>query len=180
MVKNPRGNKEKKDDEHDDGLDPEQGLPLSMSSALGTHNISTSSTRDSPNSQNLPPNNCNNQHHLYQHHHKAIFATLILLLGMGAAGAFLSIGLSSNKNYMKEQFHYRSTELMRSLETAWGDYETFGLWIHQACRDYDASSRTLTKEAGIGGCTREEFRELYEYIQSVSTFACMQASTCAS
>jgi hypothetical protein len=100
--------------------------------------------------------------------HKALFATLILLLGAGVTAAFLTIGITAAKKDQRRQFERRATEFMKAIETAWGDYETFGLWIHQACEHDDLSTLTLAEGDEIAGCSREEFRELYEYILSVS------------
>lgn len=122
---------------------------------------------------------------------KILFAALILCLGAGATAAFLTIGVSGAKSDKRQNFARRATELKMSLETAWGDYETFGLWIHQACRHYDAHTHvlkaptpqpntTINGTDSLGSyndsllpplpsiCSRQEFRELYEYILSVS------------
>lgn len=100
-------------------------------------------------------------------HHKTPFAVLILLLGVGATAAFLTIGVQGANKDERQQFQRRAAELMMALQTTWMGYETFGLWIHQTCRHYDVSSQVMQPGSAIAGCTRDEFRELYEYIVSV-------------
>lgn len=55
-------------------------------------------------------------------------------------------------------------------EDAWGEYELFGLWLHAACRS--SPDRIIQGQAptasssNLGICSRDEFRDVYEYIVS--------------
>lgn len=80
-------------------------------------------------------------------YHIAIF---VLLIGTLASGAFLYLGIGNSKALSKDQFDRQSTELVQELESAWHDYETAGLWVHEACRSRDVS--------------RSQFRILYEHL----------------
>lgn len=104
----------------------------------------------------------------YTAHHKSLFALLILLIGGSAAAAFLTIGIVGANNDEERLFAQRATALVKNVQSAWSDYETFGLWIHQACRKMDLSTHLVTNETVYDeGCSRRDFRELYEYILSI-------------
>ena len=62
------------------------------------------------------------------------------------------LGISNTKSDGEEQFDRRASELVSEIESSWHDYETAGLWIHQACRN--------------GNTTRQDFRAVYEYLSS--------------
>jgi hypothetical protein len=47
-------------------------------------------------------------------------------------------------------FQIRALELVTSVETAWGDYESASRWIHQACALHPIS--------------RHDFSHIFEYL----------------
>lgn len=75
-----------------------------------------------------------------------------LLLGLGASIAFITIGVRGAKETQRSLFERHSIEIANSIDTAWYAYETMGLSIHEAARKQDIS--------------RQDFRELYEYLNS--------------
>lgn len=79
-------------------------------------------------------------------------ASLVLLIGSIASAGFMYIGITNAHSDHEEQFDRRANELVSGIETSWTDYETAGLWIHEACHNRDA--------------TRAEFRAVYEYLSS--------------
>jgi hypothetical protein len=84
-------------------------------------------------------------------HNKTILSIVfILFIGCAASAAFLGISITSAKS--NQQFNHRARALVTEIEASWGDYENAGLWIHEACH--------------YRNITRQEFRELYEYIRS--------------
>jgi len=81
----------------------------------------------------------------------ALFALLMVFVGGIASASFLYIGITSAKQDEQEQFNRRAAEVVQELKSAWEDYQVAGLWIHESCRK---------------DCTRQDFRELYEYLKS--------------
>eukprot|EP00977_Amphora_coffeiformis_P003392 scaffold630_cov174-Amphora_coffeaeformis.AAC.12 len=79
-------------------------------------------------------------------------ASLVLLIGSITSAGFMYIGITNSRSDHRDQFDRRASELVSGIENSWNDYETAGLWIHEACRNRDA--------------TREEFRAVYEYLSS--------------
>ena len=98
--------------------------------------------------------------------HKAIFVSLILLLGACAAGAFLAMGMTGAQQDQELLFLRRADILVGGIEGASNQYESFGLWIHENCRAVDFVSPNISMAERDHGCSREEFKELYEYILS--------------
>lgn len=101
--------------------------------------------------------------------HKAIFLSLILLLGACAASAFVAIGVMGAMRDQESLFMRRADDLVGNIQSSWAEYESFGLWIHENCRSVDFVSEVPEKPNRDHGCSREEFRELYEYILSTGT-----------
>ena len=90
-----------------------------------------------------------------------VFALLIFLVGACASAAFLSIGLTSAYDEKEAQFDRHASEMTTKILDAWSDYELFGLWVHETCR------RRATVNTTLNICSRQDFHELYEYINSV-------------
>mmetsp|Transcript_28087 Transcript_28087/g.41377 ORF Transcript_28087/g.41377 Transcript_28087/m.41377 type:complete len:883 (-) Transcript_28087:409-3057(-) len=82
----------------------------------------------------------------------ALFCGLIFLLGVGTSVSFITIGVENARATQRSLFERRSFEVVNSIENAWQSYETMGLYIHEAARKLDI--------------TRQDFRELYEYLNS--------------
>lgn len=95
---------------------------------------------------------------------KNIFATLILIMGACASGAFLAIGIVNAKQNQTTAFDRMAEDFVVKLQGAFNDYEIFGLWLHESCRVKGTSTSTNNV---LGICSRQAFRELYEYILSV-------------
>jgi signal transduction histidine kinase len=85
-----------------------------------------------------------------------LIATLILFIGTVASGLILAFGVTAAKTDQKQEFKIHATETVRQVELVWGRYELAALWIHQATRSMDSP--------------REEFRELYEYLNTSLDF----------
>lgn len=81
-------------------------------------------------------------------------AALILLVGAGASAIILGAGVRAATREQESRFEGMGLDLMSTFETAVEEYETAGLWIHQAC---------VQRRDTI---THQEFRTVYEYIQS--------------
>lgn len=97
-------------------------------------------------------------------HRKTIFAVLIFLMGACAAGAFLYNGIVNAQQVQTAEFDQLASEFIVQLENAFKDYELFGLWIKESCRKKSRTSGETSTPLGI--CSRQDFRELYEYIES--------------
>jgi hypothetical protein len=91
---------------------------------------------------------------------KIIFASLILIVGACASAAFLAIGILNAKASQADEFDKLTDEFVVKLQGAFNDYELFGRWIHESCRERGREGNLL------GICNRQEFHELYEYILS--------------
>ena len=113
-------------------------------------------------------------------HYKIVFCVLIFLVGACASAAFLAIGILNAQEDKTDEFDRMASEFVVKLQDAFQDYELFGLWIHESCRSRPHSWTDTTRTAAtnnsdstavtnnvLGICSREEFRELYEYILSV-------------
>jgi hypothetical protein len=90
---------------------------------------------------------------------RVLFSMMILLVGCGAGGAFYGLGISQANKSEAIFFQRKASDVVQSILEAWSDYELYGLWIHESCRP---------KSSRINGtiCTREEFSQLVEYINS--------------
>jgi hypothetical protein len=93
-----------------------------------------------------------------------LFSFLIILVGVCAGLSFLVIGMRGSENEQSIMFTNDAAKFAKAFQNAWEDYEVFGLWIHESCRS--SANRVGEASAGLGICTREEFRALYEYIYS--------------
>ena len=86
----------------------------------------------------------------------------IVLVGLGASGAFLSLGLSRTENDKALQFEKKSIEVFHAVSLAWHNFEVAGLWVHESCM---ATARLSTEYGGIKNiCSHEHFRQLYYYL----------------
>src|SRR3569832_479797 len=79
-----------------------------------------------------------------------VVAGLVIILGAGTAAAFFALGISSAKQDQEESFGRSETDLVKKIQGAWEDYMNAASWMHGRSRDKNF--------------TREEFRELYEYL----------------
>ena len=103
-----------------------------------------------------------------------LFTVIILLLGVAASTAFLTIGIVASMAEAEEQFSHEAEELAHAVQLAMKEYELFGLWIHQACfksaeRRTDIN-RTADIEGFLGMCSRADFRDLYLHLVSREEF----------
>jgi signal transduction histidine kinase len=80
-----------------------------------------------------------------------LFCGLIIILGCAATAAFVSVGITGARKEQDKQFESRSSEVVKFISSTWSSYEFAALHTHNVCRK---------------GVTRQEFRELYEYINS--------------
>ena len=90
----------------------------------------------------------------------SIITCLILTLGTMASGAFCALGITAARRDKTAEFHRVAYQYVKQLENDWTDYETAGLWTHQAMRrstlDNTPNQTTTTTT------TRTDFAELYE------------------
>jgi signal transduction histidine kinase/CHASE1-domain containing sensor protein/CheY-like chemotaxis protein len=77
---------------------------------------------------------------------------IICLIGVVASSAFLAVGITGANRDQEEYFESLAEALIQEFDHSWRDYETAGMWIHEACRDHDVS--------------RTKFRELYEHLKA--------------
>ena len=76
----------------------------------------------------------------------------VLLVGLLSAAAALAFGLSGAFQDQDNKFARVSDDLLGKFDSVVHEYETVGLWIHEACRSREKS--------------HEDFRTLYEYLTS--------------
>jgi hypothetical protein len=93
-----------------------------------------------------------------------IFAALIALIGAGASGAFLALGISGANRDQHLRFEEHATEVIKAVQARWNDYEVAALWVHEACRS--TSDHPKTTHGFLNMCSREHFHELYEYLRA--------------
>lgn len=79
-----------------------------------------------------------------------VVTLFILILGFAVGGAFMGLGIASAFRKESDSFERNAWDLVKKLESAWEDYINAAAMIHGRCRN-----RT---------CTRQEFRNLYEYL----------------
>lgn len=79
-----------------------------------------------------------------------ILTAVVAFLGAASAGMFIAFGMTAAGNEEQQRFHHLAEELALQVEAAWGDYETASRWLHQAC--------------AFQNITRQEFRDLYQYM----------------
>jgi hypothetical protein len=92
-----------------------------------------------------------------------IFSILIALIGVGVSAAFLGLGLRGADSDKRLDFERQASEIIKSVEGTWKDFEVAGLWIHEKCR---SSVDQIDTHLPRGICSREDFLELYEYLLS--------------
>ena len=78
------------------------------------------------------------------------FAILVALMGVVSAAMFMSFGITAAMEKAEQDLHHVGEEMSLQLLAAWDDYEMGLRWLHQACYNKNVS--------------REDFRDLYEYI----------------
>jgi hypothetical protein len=79
-----------------------------------------------------------------------ILTAAVGLLGALSAAMFISFGLVSSANEQEQRFHHLAEEMALQVDAAWSDYESAARWLHQACAFQNIS--------------RQNFRDLYEYM----------------
>ena len=78
------------------------------------------------------------------------FTILVALMGVVSAAMFMSFGITAAVEKAEQDLHHVGEEMSLQLLAAWDDYEMGLRWLHQACYNKNVS--------------REDFRDLYEYI----------------
>ena len=67
-------------------------------------------------------------------------------------------------------FYNDGEEIVNQIKTSWETFEMFGLWIYESCHRHDTPNFDIDPAKDIAGhlgfCSREEFRNLYEFILS--------------
>lgn len=79
-----------------------------------------------------------------------VFASLIVVTGMAAAGAFCAMGILSEQQRLNTRFDYRAAKISLAVAATWKDYEMFGLWIHQTCHAPLSSSSHISSSSFVG------------------------------
>jgi hypothetical protein len=79
-----------------------------------------------------------------------ILTILVGFLGGVSAAMFVGFGIASANAKQEQSFHHLAEEFALQVHAAWVDYETATRWVHQSC--------------AFQNVTRDEFRDLYEYI----------------
>ena len=81
-----------------------------------------------------------------------LFTSLIILVGLAASTLIFGFGIASAVDQQAREFDIHANGVIGALEAAWKDYEVASRWTHQSCRNNDF--------------TRQEFRDLHEYLTS--------------
>ena len=153
---------------HEQRRDEENGFPAGADSEgnppEGNHKEETASASGQSCSSSPSLN-------LLAHHRRRWLAAGIVVIGAIAGAGLLVTGVVAAQQDQTTAFDRLATEITTSLEDAWQDYEMVGLWIHESCGSSSSSSSSsstnnATADLGLDICTREEFHELYLYIQS--------------
>lgn len=101
---------------------------------------------------------------------KWLVTTLIMFLGAAACASFLAFGITSIFNDSSKSFTTKGEELFYHMQTSWATFEMFGLWMFESCHKSDTPNLSIDPSEDIashlGYCSRDEFRNLYEYIRS--------------
>jgi hypothetical protein len=79
-----------------------------------------------------------------------VIAIMVGVVGFVGSTLFLGLGISAAVAEQETLFQIRALELVTSVETAWGDYESASRWIHQACALHPIS--------------RHDFSHIFEYL----------------
>ncbi|CAB9496134.1 Receptor-type guanylate cyclase gcy [Seminavis robusta] len=82
-------------------------------------------------------------------------ALLVLIVGSVASCSFLYMGISNTKQDNSGEFERRASDLAKSIDSSWKDYDAAALWVHQACRNWRTDN-----------FTSEDFEILYHYTTS--------------
>ena len=81
-----------------------------------------------------------------------LFTSLVILVGLAASTLIFGFGIASAVDQQAREFDIHASGIISELEAVWKDYEIAGRWTHESCRKNDF--------------TRQEFRDLYEYLTS--------------
>lgn len=79
-----------------------------------------------------------------------VISTMVGIVGFLGSTLFLGLGITAAVGEQETLFQIRALELVATLETAWGDYETASRWLHQACGSHPIS--------------RNDFSHIFEYL----------------
>ena len=149
-------------------MDIENGESISQSknsdSELESNNAAAENNNESP---SLLGSGCNRNPQRI----KIVLICLIVLIGAAAASAFVTLGLVGAFHETKSSFEHRAKDLTYSIDSAFHDYQIFGLWTHESCfkPNHRNVNISLWQDPAqhLGFCSREDFSRLYAYIQSV-------------
>ncbi|CAB9502360.1 sensor kinase/phosphatase LuxQ [Seminavis robusta] len=97
---------------------------------------------------------------------RTMFTALIVLVGAIASVAFYSMGIVSVKREQESLFERRATDITKSIQNAWNQYEVFGLWIQESCFSPLSETNHDTIAGRMGLCSREKFALLIESVNS--------------
>ena len=81
-----------------------------------------------------------------------LFTGLIITIGLLASTLFMGFGISGAVREQELQFQRAAEEMINAIQGSFHDFEIATKWIHNSCRSNEI--------------TREEFREVYEYLIS--------------
>jgi hypothetical protein len=82
----------------------------------------------------------------------------MLAVGTGCSVAFLCTGVQAERADQALRFEKDTNELVKAIQTTWAEYETLGLWIHQAMR-LKTNFSSFEQE-------RKTFEVMYQYAQA--------------
>ena len=92
----------------------------------------------------------------------SIISIFIVVIGGILCGAFITLGVRHAQEDKEHRFEKHASELVRAVKTTWDNYHLAALWVHETCR----STADHSLLSGIRICSREDFRELYEYMSA--------------
>jgi CHASE1-domain containing sensor protein len=96
----------------------------------------------------------------FQMQNTLMVTSLIVFLGLATCGGFLGMGIVTAQQVQDEQFARSAIDLIKKMQNAWNDYVNAAAMIHGRCRGRNF--------------TREDFRELYEYLTAGLDFQAAQ------
>lgn len=96
-----------------------------------------------------------------------MFSALIILVGVLGSTAFFSMGIVSLRREQDAFFERRATDITKSIEAAWRQYEVFGLWMQESCFSPLNETSQDTASGRLGLCSREKFSMLTESMSSI-------------
>lgn len=94
---------------------------------------------------------------------------LIIVLGLGVSGAFLSLGIKDEKESSELEFEQSAMDIAAAIKVTWLEYEILASWAHDSCHRLVSSIPENSTELNdiLHMCTREEFRNIYEQISGI-------------